>query len=116
MQVLTLAVDMHGQLLLLVHWSILAYTGLVKILKKHHKRTGFPIRAPHLENLLSQPFCSVEVVNHLSLLTAESLPCWWQGAGSVCAVYAPLESSTVPRAVNCYSLSFFWFVRISPAF
>lgn len=61
LQVLTHAVDLHGQLLLLVHWSILAYTGLVKILKKHHKRTGFPICAPHLENLLSQPFCSVEV-------------------------------------------------------
>ena len=61
LQVLTHAVDLHGQLLLLVHWSILAYTGLLKILKKHHKRTGFPIRAPHLEDLLSQPFCSVEV-------------------------------------------------------
>ena len=48
-------------MLLLVHWSILAYTGLVKILKKHHKRTGLLVRAPHLDNLLSQPFCSVEV-------------------------------------------------------
>ena len=28
-----------------VHWSILAYTGLVKILKKHHKRTGLLVRA-----------------------------------------------------------------------
>lgn len=45
----------------MVHWSILAYTGLVKILKKHHKRTGLLVRAPHLDNLLSQPFCSVEV-------------------------------------------------------
>ena len=54
-------VDFHGELLLLVHWSILAYTGLVKILKKHHKRTGLLVKAPHLDNLLSQPFCSVEV-------------------------------------------------------
>lgn len=54
-------VDFHGEMLLLVHWSILAYTGLVKILKKHHKRTGLLVRAPHLDNLLSQPFCSVEV-------------------------------------------------------
>ena len=54
-------VDFHGKMLLLVHWSILAYTGLVKILKKHHKRTGLLVRAPHLDNLLSQPFCSVEV-------------------------------------------------------
>ena len=55
------SVNLHGQLLLLVHWSILAYTGLVKILKKHNKRTGTPIQAPQLDNLLSQPFCSVEV-------------------------------------------------------
>ena len=54
-------VNFHGELLLMVHWSILAYTGLVKILKKHHKRTGLLVRAPHLDNLLSQPFCSVEV-------------------------------------------------------
>ena len=57
-------VDFHGELLLLVHWSILAYTGLVKILKKHHKRTGLLVKAPHLDNLLSQPFCSVEVSMH----------------------------------------------------
>ncbi len=56
-------VDFHGELLLLLHWSLLAYTGLVKILKKHLKRTGLPVRAPQLENLLSQPFCSVEVRN-----------------------------------------------------
>jgi len=54
-------VDLHGELLMLFHWSVLAYTGLVKILKKHQKRTGAPLHAPHLENLLSQPFCSVEV-------------------------------------------------------
>ena len=54
-------VNLHGELLMLFHWSVLAYTGLVKILKKHRKRTGAPLHAPHLENLLSQPFCSVEV-------------------------------------------------------
>ena len=57
-------VNFHGELLLMVHWSILAYTGLVKILKKHHKRTGLLVRAPHLDNLLSQPFCSIEVESH----------------------------------------------------
>ena len=54
-------VDFHGELLLLLHWSLLAYTGLVKILKKHLKRTGRPVGAPQLDDLLSQPFCSVEV-------------------------------------------------------
>jgi hypothetical protein len=54
-------VNFHGELLMLLHWSILAYTGLVKILKKHRKRTGTLLHAPHLEHLLAQPFCSVEV-------------------------------------------------------
>ena len=66
-------VDFHGELLLLLHWSLLAYTGLVKILKKHLKRTGLPVRAPQLENLLSQPFCSVEA---RSCPDAVSLPHW----------------------------------------
>jgi hypothetical protein len=57
-------VDFHGEVLLLVHWSILAYTATVKILKKHHKRTGLLVRAPQLGNLLSQPFCSTEVSHH----------------------------------------------------
>ncbi|KIZ07767.1 hypothetical protein MNEG_0186 [Monoraphidium neglectum] len=52
--------DFHGEVLLLVHWSILAYTATVKLLKKHHKRTGLLLNAP-LGNLLSQPFCSTEV-------------------------------------------------------
>lgn len=54
-------VDFHGEVLLLLHWSILAYTATVKILKKHHKRTGLLVRAPQLGDLLSQPFCSTEV-------------------------------------------------------
>ncbi len=52
---------MPGEVLLLVHWSVLAYTATVKILKKHHKRTGLLLRAPQLADLLSQPFCSSEV-------------------------------------------------------
>lgn len=58
-------IDFHGEMLLLVHWSVLAYTATVKILKKHHKRTGLLLKAPHLGNLLSQPFCSTEVMTSL---------------------------------------------------
>ena len=46
---------------MLVHWSILAYTSVLKILKKHHKRTGLQVQEFNLQQLLSQPFCSVEV-------------------------------------------------------
>ena len=59
MRVCSEIIDFHGQLVMLLHWSMLAYTGLVKILKKHHKRTGMPLHAPHLRDLLHQPFCSV---------------------------------------------------------
>lgn len=53
--------DFHGEVLLLMHWSILAYTGLVKIMKKYCKHTGKLIRAPAARHLLNQPFCSTEV-------------------------------------------------------
>lgn len=55
-------VNFHGEMLLLMHWSILAYTAIVKLLKKHHKRTGSLVQAPHLRDLLSQPSWSTEVV------------------------------------------------------
>ena len=54
-------VDCHGEVLLHVHWSVLAYTGVVKILKEHHKRTGLLVRAPRLDDLAAQPFCCTEV-------------------------------------------------------
>lgn len=54
-------VNFHGQTLMLVHWSILAYTSVLKILKKHHKRTGLQVQEFSMQQLLSQPFCSVEV-------------------------------------------------------
>ncbi|GIL58484.1 hypothetical protein Vafri_13613 [Volvox africanus] len=59
-------VNFHGEVLLLVHWSVLAYTATVKILKKHHKRTGLLLRAPQLADLLSQPFCSSELMTGLA--------------------------------------------------
>lgn len=64
-------VDFHGEVLLLMHWSILAYTATVKILKKHHKRTGLLVKAPELGDLLSQPFCSTELMTGI-VRTAES--------------------------------------------
>jgi hypothetical protein len=83
-------VDFHGETLLLMHWSILGenrspcmsalhtvlmdcatgeletifnvgYTAIVKLLKKHHKRTGRLVQSPHLRELLSQPSWSTDV-------------------------------------------------------
>lgn len=43
-----------------------------QILKKHHKHTGLLLRAPQLDDLLSQPFCSTEV----RLLARNGLAQW----------------------------------------
>ena len=53
--------NLHGETLLMMHWSMLAYTGLVKIMKKYNKRTGKLLHAPGMSGLLSQPFCCTEV-------------------------------------------------------
>eukprot|EP00879_Flechtneria_rotunda_P001036 GHRR01001173.1.p1 GENE.GHRR01001173.1~~GHRR01001173.1.p1 ORF type:complete len:455 (+),score=188.02 GHRR01001173.1:332-1696(+) len=66
-------VDFHGEVLLLVHWSILAYTATVKILKKHHKRTGLLVKAPQLADLLSQPFCSTELMTSIAHRVEEDI-------------------------------------------
>jgi SPX domain protein involved in polyphosphate accumulation len=41
-------------MVLLLHWSLLNYAAVVKILKKHDKRTGCLLRAPYLANVLRQ--------------------------------------------------------------
>lgn len=58
-------VDFHGEIVLFMHWSLLAYTGMVKILKKHHKKTGATVQSVHTETLVTQPFYSPEVCQSL---------------------------------------------------
>ena len=49
-------------MVLLLHWSLLNYAAVVKILKKHDKRTGLLLRAPYLANVLQQPFSSTRIM------------------------------------------------------
>uniref|UniRef100_A0A061SK31 Spx domain-containing protein n=1 Tax=Tetraselmis sp. GSL018 TaxID=582737 RepID=A0A061SK31_9CHLO len=58
-------INLHCDLLLLMNWSMLAYTSVVKILKKHEKRTGHKLYAPQLESMLEQPFCSAECLGSM---------------------------------------------------
>lgn len=44
----------HGSCIMLMHWSLLNYAAVAKILKKHDKRTGLLLRAPYLSNVLQQ--------------------------------------------------------------
>ena len=57
--------DFHGELVLMEHWVSLNYTALVKILKKHDKRSNLSLRSPFLVSVLQQPFYSTEVLTEL---------------------------------------------------
>ena len=57
--------DFHGELVLMEHWTSLNYTALVKILKKHDKRSSLRLRSPVLASALQQPFYSTEVLTEL---------------------------------------------------
>lgn len=58
-------VDFHGELVLMLHWSLVNYAAVAKILKKHDKMTGSRLRAPVLASVLHQPFLSTESISQL---------------------------------------------------
>ncbi|PWA55609.1 SPX domain-containing protein [Artemisia annua] len=58
-------VDLHGEIVLLLNYSALNYTGLVKILKKHDKLSGALIRVPFIQQVLNEPFYKTDVLNNL---------------------------------------------------
>ncbi|KAE9452202.1 hypothetical protein C3L33_15884, partial [Rhododendron williamsianum] len=54
-----------GEMVLLLNYSALNYTGLVKILKKYDKRSGALIRLPFIQKVLQQPFFTTDILNKL---------------------------------------------------
>jgi len=58
-------VDFHGELVLLLHWSLVNYAGTIKILKKHDKLLGGHAQSALLSNVLRQPFTSTESISRL---------------------------------------------------
>ncbi|XP_027937832.1 SPX domain-containing protein 2-like [Vigna unguiculata] len=58
-------VDFHGEMVLLENYSALNYTGLVKIIKKHDKKTGALLRVPFIQDVVKQPFYEIDVINKL---------------------------------------------------
>ncbi|KAK9842271.1 hypothetical protein WJX81_003901 [Elliptochloris bilobata] len=61
----SLLIDLHGEMVLLLHWSMLNYAAVVKILKKHDKHSSVLLRTRFLANVLKQPFYSTEHVTEL---------------------------------------------------
>ncbi|KAI4354794.1 hypothetical protein L6164_003631 [Bauhinia variegata] len=58
-------VDFHGEMVLLVNYSNINYTGLAKILKKYDKRTGGLLRLPFIQKVLEQPFFTTDLISNL---------------------------------------------------
>lgn len=58
-------VTIHGEMVLLKNYSSLNFTGLVKILKKHDKRTGGLLRLPFTQRALHQPFFTTDPLTRL---------------------------------------------------
>ncbi|TVU02682.1 hypothetical protein EJB05_06154 [Eragrostis curvula] len=58
-------VDFHGEMVLLLNYSSINYTGLAKILKKYDKRTGGLLRLPVIAGVLEQPFFTTELISKL---------------------------------------------------
>ncbi|XP_048544907.1 SPX domain-containing protein 3-like [Triticum urartu] len=58
-------VDLHGEMVLLLNYSAVNYTGLAKILKKYDKRTGRLLRLPFIEEVLKQPFYTTELMSRI---------------------------------------------------
>ncbi|KAG6543955.1 hypothetical protein Mapa_014579 [Marchantia paleacea] len=87
-------VTFHGEMVLLENYSSLNYMGLVKILKKHDKRTGAVLRMPFIVSVLHQPFFSTKL---LSKLVLECLEC----ANSIRSILppSPMHEAVVEEGV-----------------
>lgn len=85
-------IDLHGELVLLLHWSIMNYAGTLKILKKHDKLLGGHSQQDLLGAILRMPFTSTASVAQLAS-DAEAFVKKLGGAG-VHAAGAPGASPT----------------------
>ncbi|KAG6698252.1 hypothetical protein I3843_08G012100 [Carya illinoinensis] len=97
MQVGRELVDFHGEMVLLVNYSALNYTGLVKILKKYEKKSGALIRLPFIQNVLQEPFSATDILNKL-VKECESL---LEQVFSMNDPLAPLEATDKEEGSNC---------------
>ncbi|XP_074263164.1 SPX domain-containing protein 3 [Silene latifolia] len=58
-------VNFHGEMVLLINYSNINYTGLAKILKKYDKRTGSVLRLPFIQTVIEQPFFTTDLISKL---------------------------------------------------
>nr|QWT68764.1 SPX domain containing protein 2 [Astragalus sinicus] len=101
MQIRKDIVDFHGEMVLLVNYSSLNYTGLVKILKKYDKRTGALIRLPFIQKVLQEPFFTTDLLYKLIKLCETMLDGLFPVSGSP----ASGEGSRQPEGLDGPSTS-----------
>eukprot|EP00250_Pteridium_aquilinum_P022706 c25589_g1_i1 orf=594-1565(+) len=66
-------VNIHGEMVLLENYSALNFTGLVKIIKKHDKKTGGLLRMPFIQGVLQEPFFTTDIITKLVQECEETL-------------------------------------------
>ncbi|XP_021298380.1 SPX domain-containing protein 1-like isoform X2 [Herrania umbratica] len=57
--------DFHAEMVMLLHFSVTNFTGLVKIVKKHKKKAGASVYSPYMPRVLQQPFFSTDLLYNL---------------------------------------------------
>ncbi|KAE8680816.1 glutamate dehydrogenase family protein [Hibiscus syriacus] len=57
--------DFYSEMVMLLHYSVINFTGLMKIVKKHNKRAGGAVQSSYMPRVLQQPFFSTELLYNL---------------------------------------------------
>ncbi|XVE89106.1 hypothetical protein DITRI_Ditri19aG0123900 [Diplodiscus trichospermus] len=58
--------DFHSEMVMLLHYSVINFAGLIKIVKKHKKRTGaYSVYSSDMPRVLQQPFFSTGLLYNL---------------------------------------------------
>ncbi|KAL3814957.1 hypothetical protein ACJIZ3_016225 [Penstemon smallii] len=58
-------VNFHGEMVLLINYSNINYTGLGKIVKKYDKRSGGALRVAFIQKVVQQPFFATDLISKL---------------------------------------------------
>ncbi|XVF74728.1 hypothetical protein PTKIN_Ptkin13bG0135100 [Pterospermum kingtungense] len=66
LEVLKEILDFHSEMVMLLHYSVINFTGLIKIVKKHKKKTGaYSVYSSYMPSVLQQPFFSTDLLYNL---------------------------------------------------
>ncbi|KAL6883708.1 hypothetical protein ACP4OV_011122 [Aristida adscensionis] len=98
-------VDLHGEMVLLLNYSAINYTGLAKILKKYDKRTGRLLRLPFIEKVLGQPFFATELISRLVRECEATMDAVFDaGGGRSCASAGPVPAAVATATAEPHGI------------